>query len=33
MIDAEVLQDFEKVLWRLIQELFDKEIHLTEKPV
>jgi len=33
MIDAEVLQDFEKVLLRLIQELFDKEIHLTEKPV
>ena len=33
MIDAEVLQDFEKVLWSLIQELFNKEIHLTEKPV
>jgi len=33
MIDAEVLQNFEKVLVSLIQELFNIEIHLTEKPV
>jgi hypothetical protein len=33
MIDMEVLQNFEQVLFALIQELFNKEIHLTEKPV